>query len=92
MRDGTFSHGKLPHGKLPKLTDIPAFNAYMGTGWATPDRTPRVVPGAAEAAADHRARLAAALPDRTVVLSAGQALSAATTRRTTSARTATSTG
>ncbi|WP_411147863.1 aminopeptidase P family protein [Streptomyces sp. A30] len=41
----------------------------MGTGWATPDRTPRVVPGAA----DHRARLAAALPDRTVVLSAGQA-------------------
>ena len=60
-------------GMPPKLTDIPAFNAYMGTGWDTPDRTPRVVPGAAEAAASHRARLAAALPDRTVVLSAGRA-------------------
>ena len=60
-------------GKPPKLTDIPAFNAYMGEGWGTLDRTPPVVPGAAEAAADHRARLAAALPGRTVVLSAGQA-------------------
>ncbi|MCT9077773.1 aminopeptidase P family protein [Streptomyces fulvoviolaceus] len=63
----------MSDGRPPKLTDIPEFNAYMGTGWDTPDRTPRVVPGAAEAAADHRARLAAALPGRTVVLSAGRA-------------------
>ncbi|MFC4326374.1 aminopeptidase P family protein [Streptomyces andamanensis] len=57
----------------PKLTGIPAFNAYMGTRWDTPDRTPPVVPGAAEAAAAHRARLAEALPGRTVVVAAGEA-------------------
>ncbi|NUP69135.1 MAG: M24 family metallopeptidase [Nonomuraea sp.] len=45
----------------------------MNTGWDTPDRTPHVVPGAAEAAAAHRARLAEALPGRTVVLAAGEA-------------------
>ncbi|MFE2093280.1 aminopeptidase P family protein [Streptomyces sp. NPDC059460] len=60
-------------GKPPKLTEIPAFNTYMGTGWGTPDRTPTVVPGAAEAAADHRVRLAEALPGTTVVLAAGEA-------------------
>jgi Xaa-Pro aminopeptidase len=60
-------------GNPPKLDEIPAFAAYMGTGWDTPDRTPQVVPGAAEAAAAHRARLAAALPGRTIVLAAGEA-------------------
>jgi len=60
-------------GKPPKLTEIPAFNAYMGTQWDTLDRTPTVVPGAVEAAAAHRARLAAALPGRTVVIAAGEA-------------------
>jgi Xaa-Pro aminopeptidase len=45
----------------------------MGTRWDTPDRTPSVVPGAAEAAAAHRARLAEALPGRTVVVAAGEA-------------------
>ncbi|MFI7421307.1 aminopeptidase P family protein [Nonomuraea sp. NPDC049684] len=60
-------------GRPPKLSEIPAFTAYMNTGWGSADRTPRVVPGAAEAAAAHRARLAEALPGRTVVLAAGQA-------------------
>ncbi|MFI6924154.1 aminopeptidase P family protein [Nonomuraea spiralis] len=60
-------------GRPPKLSEIPAFAAYMNTGWDTPDRTPSVVPGAAQAAAAHRARLAEALPGRTVVLAAGQA-------------------
>ncbi|MBN6053114.1 aminopeptidase P family protein, partial [Nonomuraea sp. RK-328] len=60
-------------GRPPKLSEIPAFTAYMDTGWGTPDRTPPVVPGAARAAADHRARLAEALPGRTLVLSAGEA-------------------
>ncbi|NUP78982.1 MAG: aminopeptidase P family protein, partial [Nonomuraea sp.] len=60
-------------GRPPRLSEIPAFAAYMNTGWDTPDRTPHVVPGAAEAAAAHRARLAEALPGRTVVLAAGEA-------------------
>ena len=59
--------------RLPKLADIPAFVEYMGQGWGTPDRTPPVVAGAADAAAAHRARLAEALPGRTVVLAAGSA-------------------
>ncbi|MCL2551112.1 MAG: Xaa-Pro aminopeptidase [Actinomycetia bacterium] len=63
----------MREGKPPKLTEIPAFNAYMGTQWDTLDRTPTVVPGAVEAAAAHRARLAAALPGRTVVIAAGEA-------------------
>ncbi|MFC7640781.1 aminopeptidase P N-terminal domain-containing protein [Streptosporangium lutulentum] len=57
----------------PKLTEIPAFNAYMAQGWGTPDRTPPVVSGAPEAAAAHRARLAAALPGRDVTVAAGHA-------------------
>ncbi|MDR8407775.1 aminopeptidase P family protein [Nonomuraea sp. 3-1Str] len=63
----------MREGRPPKLSEIPAFTAYMNTGWATPDRTPPVVPGAARAAAAHRARLAEALPGRTVVLGAGEA-------------------
>ncbi|MCK2218801.1 Xaa-Pro aminopeptidase [Actinomadura sp. ATCC 31491] len=63
----------MREGRPPRLSGIPAFTAYMNTGWDVPDRTPPVVPGAAEAAAAHRARLAAALPGRTVVLAAGRA-------------------
>ncbi|MCG5217956.1 aminopeptidase P family protein [Streptosporangium soli] len=58
---------------LPKLAEIPAFNAYMGQGWGMPDRTPPVVPGAPGAAAAHRARLAAALPGREITVAAGHA-------------------
>ncbi|SES68256.1 aminopeptidase P family protein [Nonomuraea wenchangensis] len=60
-------------GRPPRLSEVPAFTAYMNTGWDIPDRTLPVVPGAAEAAAAHRARLAEALPGRTVVLAAGRA-------------------
>ncbi|MEU4515182.1 aminopeptidase P family protein [Nonomuraea wenchangensis] len=63
----------MREGRPPRLSEIPAFTAYMNTGWDVPDRTPPVVPGAAEAAAAHRARLAEALPGRTVVLAAGRA-------------------
>ncbi|GAA4621742.1 aminopeptidase P family protein [Actinoallomurus vinaceus] len=63
----------MSEGRPPKLKDIPAFVEYMDTGWDTPDRTPHVVPGAAEAAAAHRDRLAAALPGRTIALAAGEA-------------------
>ncbi|NJP97521.1 aminopeptidase P family protein [Nonomuraea sp. FMUSA5-5] len=58
-------------GKLPKLTEIPAFTQYIAQGWDSPACPPDLVPGAAEAAAAHRARLAEALPGRTVVVRAG---------------------
>src|SRR4051794_19862935 len=45
----------------------------MKEGWGTPDRTPSVVPGAAEAAAAHRARLTAALPGTDAMIAAGHA-------------------
>ncbi|MFE9204547.1 aminopeptidase P family protein [Micromonospora sp. NPDC007230] len=64
---------QLREGKPPKLSEIAAFAEYMNTGWGVPDRTPSVVPGAADAAAAHRARLAEALPGRTIVLAAGEA-------------------
>ncbi|MEU8264248.1 aminopeptidase P family protein [Micromonospora sp. NPDC048999] len=63
----------MREGKPPKLSEIPAFVEYMNAGWGVPDRTPSVVPGAVEAAAAHRARLAEALPGRTIVLAAGEA-------------------
>ncbi|MGN9840280.1 aminopeptidase P family protein [Nonomuraea sp. H19] len=63
----------MSDGKLPKLSEIPAFTEYIAQGWDTPARTPDLVPGAAGAAAAHRARLAAALPGQTVVVAAGRA-------------------
>ncbi|MEU4575521.1 aminopeptidase P family protein [Nonomuraea sp. ATR24] len=60
-------------GKLPRLSEIPAFTEHMAKGWDSPRRTPPVVAGAAEAAAAHRARLAAALPGQSVTVPAGRA-------------------
>jgi Xaa-Pro aminopeptidase len=60
-------------GKLPKLSEISAFTEHMAKGWDTFHRPAPVVPGAAGAAAAHRARLAAALPGRTAVVAAGRA-------------------
>ena len=45
----------------------------MGKGWDVPDRTAPVVAGAAEAAAAHRALLAAEFPGKTLVVAAGRA-------------------
>lgn len=63
----------MSDGTLPRLSEIPAFTEYIAQGWDSPARTPGLVPGAAEAAAAHRARLAEALPGATVVVSAGRA-------------------
>ncbi|MEU8361523.1 aminopeptidase P family protein [Nonomuraea sp. NPDC048882] len=63
----------MSDGRLPRLAEIPAFAAYIAQGWDAPARTPGLVPGAARAAAAHRARLAEALPGTTVVVSAGRA-------------------
>ena len=57
----------------PRLGEIPEFVEYMGKGWDVPDRTPPVVAGAAEAAAAHRALLAAEFPGTKLVVAAGQA-------------------
>ncbi|WP_350348722.1 aminopeptidase P family protein [Agromyces sp. G08B096] len=62
-----------PDPRLPRLAEIPAFLDYMATGWGTPDRTPNVEPGAAAAAAEHRARLSAAFPGRMIAVAAGRA-------------------
>ena len=62
-----------PDPRLPRLAQVPAFVEYMGTGWATPDRTAPVQPGAAEAARSHRSRLGALWPNHTIVVSAGRA-------------------
>ncbi|WP_049570721.1 aminopeptidase P family protein [Nonomuraea sp. SBT364] len=63
----------MSDGKLPKLSEIAAFTEYMATGWDSPRRTAPLVAGAAGAAAAHRARLAAALPGQSVLVSAGRA-------------------
>ncbi|QFY10621.1 M24 family metallopeptidase [Nonomuraea phyllanthi] len=63
----------MSEGRPPKLSEVPAFVDYIAQGWDSPARTPDLVPGAAEAAAAHRERLAAALPGRTVVVKAGRA-------------------
>lgn len=63
----------IPRSRPPRLGEIASFVEYMGKGWDVPDRTPPVVTGAAEAAAAHRARLAAEFPGRRLVVAAGQA-------------------
>ncbi|AMB60255.1 aminopeptidase P family protein [Microterricola viridarii] len=62
-----------PDPRLPRLAESPGFIDYMGTGWATPDRTPATVPGVAAAAAAHRRRLSAVSAGRTIVVLAGRA-------------------
>lgn len=57
----------------PRLGGVPAFAEYMGKGWDVPDRTPPVVDGAAEAAAAHRALLAAEFPGQRLIVGAGRA-------------------
>ncbi|AJT42294.1 aminopeptidase P family protein [Psychromicrobium lacuslunae] len=59
--------------RLPRLSEIKAFNDYMATGWGTPDRTPQVVQGAASAAAAHRGRLSEVLAGKTIVVGSGVA-------------------
>ena len=59
--------------RLPRLGELSDFVEYMGRGWGTPERRPPVVRGAAKAAAEHRSRLAAELPGRSIVAASGRA-------------------
>ncbi|MET1074193.1 MAG: aminopeptidase P family protein [Umezawaea sp.] len=56
-----------------KLVDATGFRENVRTGWGDADRVVRLPEGAARAAADHRARLAAALPGRRIVVASGWA-------------------
>jgi Xaa-Pro aminopeptidase len=58
--------------RMPRLPNSETFREFMASGWAEPDRTARVTPGAAEAAAAHRARLSARFPGATLVVASGR--------------------
>ena len=70
---GSMPRPAVPDARLPRLAEIAAFRDHMATGWGTPDRTPPVEPGAAQAAAQHRERLGAGFPGRTIVVASGRA-------------------
>lgn len=57
----------------PRLTEVPAFVEAIAHGWAEPDVAATIPPGAAEAAAAHRARLAERTQGNVVVVAAGSA-------------------
>lgn len=59
--------------RMPSLAKATGFSDWMRTGWGPADRTPRVEPGAAQAARQHRERLSAALGSRTLIVLAGRA-------------------
>lgn len=56
-----------------KLVEAAGFRDYVRDDWGPADRRVRVVPGAAEAAAAHRARLSAAFPGKRIAVGAGRA-------------------
>ncbi|MBF4635021.1 aminopeptidase P N-terminal domain-containing protein [Agreia pratensis] len=58
--------------RMPRLPTSETFREFMASGWAEPDRTARVTPGAAEAASDHRARLSARFPADALVVASGR--------------------
>ncbi|MDQ3404962.1 MAG: aminopeptidase P family protein [Actinomycetota bacterium] len=55
------------------LVAAEGFRDFVRDDWGPADRQPRVVAGAAEAAAAHRARLSAAFPGRRIAIAAGRA-------------------
>ncbi|MDR5701560.1 aminopeptidase P family protein [Agromyces aerolatus] len=59
--------------RMPQLSDAPGFVDWMRTGWGDADRTPRLEPGAADAARRHRLRLSEALAGETLIVAAGRA-------------------
>ncbi|HMR49438.1 MAG TPA: aminopeptidase P family protein [Arachnia sp.] len=59
--------------RYPRLAQVAGFRSFIAEGWGETDARPAVVPGAAEAAADHRRRLSECFPGETLVLSSGVA-------------------
>ncbi|WP_199440875.1 aminopeptidase P family protein [Umezawaea beigongshangensis] len=56
-----------------KLVDARGFRDFVRDGWGEGDREVRLAPGAAAAAATHRARLSAALPGTRIAVASGWA-------------------
>lgn len=73
IKPGSMPRPETPDPRMPRLADSATFNEHMSQGWAVPDRRPPMVPGAAAAADEHRARLSAQLPGRTIIVSSGVA-------------------
>jgi Xaa-Pro aminopeptidase len=66
-------HPPYAGSRPPKLAEVPAFTTSVARGWAAVDVPAPVQPGAAQAAAAHRARLSERTAGRTVVIGAGRA-------------------
>lgn len=58
--------------RMPLISESKGFTSWMADGWGEASRELKVEPGAAQAAADHRARLSAELPGATLVVTAGR--------------------
>ncbi|MFI9812987.1 aminopeptidase P family protein [Saccharothrix variisporea] len=56
-----------------RLTEATGFRDFVRDGWGTGDRTVRLAPGAAEAAARHREQLRSVLPGTRIVVASGWA-------------------
>ncbi|WP_433332232.1 aminopeptidase P family protein [Spirillospora sp. CA-294931] len=56
-----------------RLLEATGFREYIRDGWGPSERTVRLAPGAAAAAAAHRARLSAALPGTRIAVASGHA-------------------
>ena len=72
MTDQTTPVPDLRMRGLPRLVETPGFLEEIRGGWAREVRSPRLVAGAATAAAVHRSRLAQALPGRVIVVGSGK--------------------
>ena len=66
------SRGIRRDPRMPLLSASPGFNEYMKHGWGDASRELRVEPGAAGAAAAHRARLSAEFAGDALVVTAGR--------------------
>ncbi len=58
--------------RMPLLSKSQGFTNWISQGWGQADRNLEVEGGAAQAAANHRARLSAQFPDETLVIAAGR--------------------
>ncbi|RNI19001.1 aminopeptidase P family protein [Flexivirga caeni] len=72
MTDHETAPADLRMRGLPRLAETPRFLDDIRGGWGREVRRPRLVAGAAAAAAAHRDRLAQALPGRVVVIGSGR--------------------
>ncbi|PJJ70584.1 Xaa-Pro aminopeptidase [Diaminobutyricimonas aerilata] len=73
MTDTTHPRPPYAGTRYPRLKDIPAFTRFIAGGWDDVEVAADLPEGAADAAAEHRRRLSAALPGSVIVVAAGTA-------------------